>query len=144
MLKAFTKDCTATAAAAAARSDSLMKNYYYAIRCFLLDFWQHSLGECAPSANPSLHRAIYQAADTNITSLLGSNVITDVPRCLHLVGGGRVCWVHCVRGEEFAAADPQVILLILAAVLQDRNVFAAVARLTCATLHTATRDMCRV
>jgi hypothetical protein len=87
-----------------------MKNYYYALRCFLLDFWQHSLGECAPSSNPALHKAIYQAADTNITSLLGSNVITDVPRCLHLVGSGRVCWVHCVRGEEFAAADPQVRL----------------------------------
>jgi hypothetical protein len=72
---------------------------------------------------------------TNITSLLGSNVITDVPRCLHLVGGGRVCCVHCVRGEEFAAADPQVRLL-LAAVLQDPNVFAAVAR-----LHTATRNI---
>jgi hypothetical protein len=60
------EDCIATAAVAAARSDSLMKNYYYAIRCFLLDFWQHSLGECAPSASPNLHRGIYQAADSAV------------------------------------------------------------------------------
>lgn len=85
-----------------------MKNYYLALRCFLLDFWDHAKGECAPTPDPALHRAIYQAADTNISSVLGSNVITDVPRCLHLVGGGRVCWMHCVRGEEFAGSDPQV------------------------------------
>ncbi|WIA09726.1 hypothetical protein OEZ85_009106 [Tetradesmus obliquus] len=107
--------------------DSLMKNYYLALRCFLLDFWDHAKGECAPTPDPALHRAIYQAADTNISSVLGSNVITDVPRCLHLVGGGRVCWVHCVRGEEFAGTDPQapglLPLLQSSGVAKGRDVF---------------------
>lgn len=87
--------------------DSLMRNYYYALRCFMLDFWDHSKGECAPSSNERILKSIYKSADTNITSSMGSRAITDVPRCVHLIGGGRICWVQSVRGEEFATPNPQ-------------------------------------
>jgi hypothetical protein len=85
-----------------------MRNHYYALRCFMLDFWDHSLGECAPSTNQRTLKAIYKSADTNISSSMGSRVITDLPRCVHLVGGGRICWVQSVRGEEFATPSAQV------------------------------------
>jgi hypothetical protein len=85
-----------------------MQNYYFALRCFMLDFWDHSLGECQVSQYTNIERAIYHAADTNISSPLGSRVITDVPRCLWLKAGGRICWVHSVRGEEIADPDPEV------------------------------------
>ncbi|KAF6252821.1 hypothetical protein COO60DRAFT_497188 [Scenedesmus sp. NREL 46B-D3] len=87
--------------------DSLMQNFYYAMRCFMLDFWNHSLGECQASKDTRIERAIYHAADTNISSPLGSRVITDVPRCLWLKAGGRICWLHSVRGEEIADPDMQ-------------------------------------
>jgi hypothetical protein len=95
-------------AASTACRDSLMRNNYFALRCFMLDIWDHSLGECAVSPSTRLQKAVYQAADTNITSALGSRVITDVPHCVYLVDGGRICWVHSVRGEEFATPDTQV------------------------------------
>jgi hypothetical protein len=85
-----------------------MRNIYFALRCFMLDFWDHSLGECAVSSSRRLQKVIYQAADTNVTSAMGSRVITDVPHCVHLLDGGRLCWVHSVRGEEFADPRPQV------------------------------------
>jgi hypothetical protein len=96
-----------TATCAACR-DSLMKNYYFAIRCFMLDFWDHSLGECQVSNSIDTERAIYHAADTNISNPQGARVITDLPRCIWLLAGGRICWVHSVRGEELADPDPQV------------------------------------
>jgi hypothetical protein len=74
----------------------------------MLDFWDHSLGECAPSTVESTLKSIYKSADTNISSSMGSRVVTDVPRCVHLMGGGRICWVQSVRGEEFATPDRQV------------------------------------
>ncbi|KAF6261330.1 hypothetical protein COO60DRAFT_794147 [Scenedesmus sp. NREL 46B-D3] len=86
--------------------DSLMQNFYYALRCLVLDFWDHSLGECQVSKDAHIARAIYQAADTNTSSPAGSRVITNVPRCLWLNAGGRICWLHSVRGEELA--DPNV------------------------------------
>jgi hypothetical protein len=88
--------------------DSLMRNYYYALRCFMLDFWDHKKGECSPNPKTSVQRAIYRAADTNISSSMGSRAVTDVPKCLYLVDGGRICWVQSVRGEEFATPDMQV------------------------------------
>jgi hypothetical protein len=85
-----------------------MQNYYYTLRCFMIDFWDHSLGECQVSMDNNIERAIYQAAETNISSSLGSRVITDLPRCLRLTVGGQICWVHSVRGEEIADPDPRV------------------------------------
>jgi hypothetical protein len=89
-------------------SDSLMRSSYFALRCLMLDFWDHSLGECSVSSSRHLQKAIYQAADTNVTSAMGSRVTTDVLHCVHLLDGGRICWVHSVRGEEFADPQPQV------------------------------------
>jgi hypothetical protein len=85
-----------------------MRNYYYALRCFMLDFWDHQKSECAPNPKLSVQRSIYRAADTNISSSMGSRAVTDVPKCLYLVDGGRICWVQSVRGEEYATPDMQV------------------------------------
>jgi hypothetical protein len=74
----------------------------------MLDFWDHKAGECAPNPKTSVQRAIYRAADTNLTSSMGSRAVTDVPKCLYLLDGGRICWVQSVRGEEFATPDMQV------------------------------------
>ena len=93
--------------------DSLMRNTYFALRCFMLDFWDHAKGECAPNPRTAVQRAIYRAADTNISSSMGSRAVTDVPKCLYLLDGGRICWVQSVRGEEFAAPDQQVGLRLV-------------------------------
>ncbi|WIA12321.1 hypothetical protein OEZ85_012376 [Tetradesmus obliquus] len=106
--------------------DSLMQNYYYALRCFMIDFWDHSLGECQVSSDSSIEQQIYHAADTNISSPLGSRVITDLPRCLWLAAGGRICWVHSVRGEEIADPDPQnpgLLQTLQATVAQPQDIF---------------------
>jgi hypothetical protein len=86
-----------------------MKNFYFALRCFMLDFWDHSLGECQIiSSSSDTERSIYHAADTNISSSMGLRVVTDLPRCIVLLAGGRVCFVHSVRGEELADPNPVV------------------------------------
>ncbi|KAF6255121.1 hypothetical protein COO60DRAFT_1462371 [Scenedesmus sp. NREL 46B-D3] len=149
--------------------DSHMKHQYYALRCFLLDLWDHSLGECAVSGSAGVEQALWTAADTNHTSVLRNRPpMTDVPKCIHLLdavkacieslvnqqqqcllrpqqlsarighamlrlaqavgdtvpwfaecAGGRVCFVHSVRGEEFAAAPSAPEAPALLQVLQD-------------------------
>jgi hypothetical protein len=86
----------------------MMRNIYYALRCFMTDFWDHSLGECAATPNTTLLKEIFQAADTNHTSVMGHHALTDMPGCVHLLAGGRICWINSVRGEEFAASKPGV------------------------------------
>eukprot|EP00882_Tetradesmus_deserticola_P018488 GHRQ01019857.1.p1 GENE.GHRQ01019857.1~~GHRQ01019857.1.p1 ORF type:complete len:206 (+),score=44.11 GHRQ01019857.1:390-1007(+) len=69
--------------------DSHMRHQYYALRCFLLDLWDHALGECAPSTSPAVNKALWKAADTNHTSLLRQlRPRTDVAKCFHLIKGG--------------------------------------------------------
>eukprot|EP00882_Tetradesmus_deserticola_P027062 GHRQ01029908.1.p1 GENE.GHRQ01029908.1~~GHRQ01029908.1.p1 ORF type:complete len:223 (+),score=15.15 GHRQ01029908.1:390-1058(+) len=58
-------------------SDSHMRHQYYALRCFLLDLWDHALGECAPSTSPAVNEALWKAADTNLTSLLRQFAASD-------------------------------------------------------------------
>jgi hypothetical protein len=67
-----------------------MKHQYYALRCFLLDLWDHDLGECAPSSSPAANAALWRAADTNHTSVLrNKRPMTDVSKCIHLLEGAR-------------------------------------------------------
>jgi hypothetical protein len=86
----------------------MMRYIYYALRCFMLDFWDHSKGECAASPNTALLKQIFQAADTNHTSVMGHHAMTDMPGCVHLLAGGRICWINSVRGEEFSTSKPGV------------------------------------
>ncbi|WIA20349.1 hypothetical protein OEZ85_006180 [Tetradesmus obliquus] len=109
--------------------DSHMKHSYYALRCFLLDAWDHKQGECAPSASPAANAALWRAADTNHTSVLrGKRPMTDVPKCIHLLEGGRICWVHSVRGEEFAAAPsapeaPALLQVLQGSLASPQDIF---------------------
>jgi hypothetical protein len=81
-----------------------MKHQYYALRCFLLDFWDHSLGECAPSASPAANEALWRAADTNHTSVMrGKRPMTDVPKCIHLLDGQ---WTAAAAAAAAAAVLP--------------------------------------
>lgn len=64
--------------------------------------------EISAAAHQIQVKTLFEAADTRLTNLEGSSPITDMPKCLHLLDGGRVCWVHSVRGEEVAAPDPAV------------------------------------
>jgi hypothetical protein len=65
-----------------------MKHLYYGLRCFMLDLWDHSLGECAPSSSSAATRALWEAADTNHTSVLYKRrPSTELPRCIHLLEG---------------------------------------------------------
>eukprot|EP00879_Flechtneria_rotunda_P032983 GHRR01036490.1.p1 GENE.GHRR01036490.1~~GHRR01036490.1.p1 ORF type:complete len:270 (+),score=41.93 GHRR01036490.1:450-1259(+) len=89
--------------------DSHMKSFYFAIRCFLMDFWDHNLGECAASNSPLLQLQLHTAAlfpqqQQNLTQL-------TKPRCiLHqdLMAASRVCFIHTVRGEMLISDDPEV------------------------------------
>lgn len=86
--------------------DSHMKSTYTAIRCIMLDFWDHSQGECAASSDAAQQLELHKAelfAPRNLTLL----DITE-PRCLHLLGGGRICFLHAVRGETLVSGDTQV------------------------------------
>ncbi|WIA34853.1 hypothetical protein OEZ86_013151 [Tetradesmus obliquus] len=106
--------------------DSMMRNIYYALRCFMTDFWDHSVGECAASPNTALLKEIFQAADTNQTSVMGHHAITDMPGCVHLLAGGRICWVNSVRGEEFAAStpgEPSLLQLLQGKAARKRDIF---------------------
>jgi hypothetical protein len=85
-----------------------MRYMYYALRCFMLDFWDHSKGECAATPDKALLKELFQAADTNHTSVMGHQAITDMPGCVYLLAGGRLCWISSVRGEEFSASQPGV------------------------------------
>jgi hypothetical protein len=87
-------------------SDSHMKSTYAATRCLMLDFWNTTQGECAASSDPAeqleLHRA-EMFAPRNLTLLDYTE-----PRCVHLIGGGRICFLHAVRGEVLVSGDKQV------------------------------------
>lgn len=93
--------------------DSHMKSTYTAIRCIMLDFWDHSQGECAASSDPAqqleLHKAeLYAPRNLSLAE------ITE-PRCIHLIGGGRICFLHAVRGEVLVSGNnkkPGVLELI--------------------------------
>jgi hypothetical protein len=93
----------------------MMRFIYQALRCFMLDFWDHSLGECAATPNQGLLKELFQAADTNLTSVMGHHALTDMPGCVHLLAGGRICWISSVRGEEFSASQPGVSTVAAAA-----------------------------
>jgi hypothetical protein len=86
----------------------MMRYIYQALRCFMLDFWDHSLGECAATPNRVLLKELFQAADTNHTSVMGHHAMTDMPGCVYLLAGGRICWINSVRGEEFSISQPGV------------------------------------
>jgi hypothetical protein len=83
-----------------------MKNTYTAIRCVMLDFWDHSQGECAASSDAAQQLELHKAelfAPRKLTLM----DITE-PRCIHLLGGGRICFLHAVRGEVLVSGDRQV------------------------------------
>lgn len=74
-----------------------MKSTYTAIRCIMLDFWDHSQGECAASSDAQQQLQLHKAelfAPRNL-----SLIDMTEPRCIHLLGGGRICFLHAVRGE---------------------------------------------
>jgi hypothetical protein len=90
-----------------------MKSTYTAIRCIMLDFWDHSQGECAASSNTEQQLALHKAelfAPRNL-----SLIDMTEPRCIHVLGGGRVCFLHAVRGEVMVsnnATKPGVLELV--------------------------------
>jgi len=90
-----------------------MKSTYTAIRCIMLDFWDHSQGECAASSDPAqqleLHKAeLYAPRNLSLAE------ITE-PRCIHLIGGGRICFLHAVRGEVLVSGNNKVRPFLLVA-----------------------------
>lgn len=85
--------------------DSHTKNFYPAMRCFMLDFFQHSVGECAATTDAALQEqlqrvALYPPKQKSLKA-------TSPPRCVALVGGGRICMVQAVRGEQLVSDNPQ-------------------------------------
>lgn len=83
-----------------------MKNTYTAIRCIMLDFWDHSKGECAASPDPSMQLELHKA-ELYAPRKLSLSEITE-PRCIHIIGGGRICFLHAVRGEVLVSGDTEV------------------------------------
>lgn len=83
-----------------------MKNTYTGIRCVMLDFWDHSQGECAASSDATQQLELHKA------ELFAPRKLTLIdmtePRCIHLLGGGRICFLHAVRGEVLVSGDIQV------------------------------------
>lgn len=104
--------------------DSHMKNLYWAMRCFFLDFWDTEAGECAavPSADGQhdLHAAaLYTPRHKSLDE------ITE-PRCIHLIAGGRICFLHVVRGENVVSGDaaaPGVLELLRDGLASPDDVF---------------------
>lgn len=82
-------------------SDSHTKNMFNAMRCLLIDFWDHNVGECAASNIMQLQQQLEKAA-------LRGHIYNTPPRCLHLFGGGRVCLVHSPMGTTLLNDDPLV------------------------------------
>ena len=83
-----------------------MKSTYTAIRCVMLDFWDHSQGECAVSSDAAQQLELHKAELFAPRKLTLAD-ITE-PRCIHLLGGGRICFLHAVRGEVLVSGDSQV------------------------------------
>lgn len=84
-------------------SDSHVKSLFYSLTCVMQDLWQHSLGECAASANTTLQKQM------ELVSLRGHPYNTP-PRCLHLKGSrGRICLVHSPMGDLYVSSDPQQV-----------------------------------
>jgi hypothetical protein len=83
-----------------------MKSTYTAIRCIMLDFWDHSQGECAASSDTAQQLELH-TAELFAPRKLSLIDITE-PRCIHLLGGGRICFLHAVRGEVVVSVDEQV------------------------------------
>ncbi|WIA16302.1 hypothetical protein OEZ85_013003 [Tetradesmus obliquus] len=79
--------------------DSHTKNTFTALRCFMLDFWDHSQGECQASSIALLQQQLEKAA-------LRGHIYNTPPRCLHLIGGGRICLVHSPMGTTLLNDDP--------------------------------------
>eukprot|EP00775_Hariotina_reticulata_P004966 gene4966-5207_t len=95
-----------------------------ACQCFMLDFWDHSIGECAASTNRTLQDLLQQTA--LYPPRQGSLKDTSPPRCVHLVGGGRICLIQAVRGEQLVSSDPQklgVLQLLHAAFAKPQDIF---------------------
>jgi hypothetical protein len=82
-------------------SDSHTKNTFSALRCFMLDFWDHNQGECQASSIQLLQQQLEKAA-------LRGHIYNTPPRCLHLIGGGRICLVHSPIGTTLLNSDPYV------------------------------------
>lgn len=83
-----------------------MKSTYTAIRCIMMDFWDHAQGECAATSDPELQLQLHKA-ELYAPRKLPLSQITE-PRCIHLIGGGRICFLHAVRGEVLVSGDRQV------------------------------------
>lgn len=83
-----------------------MKSTYTAIRCTMLDFWDHSQGECAASSDSAQQLELHRAELFGPRNLSLSE-ITE-PRCIHLIGGGRICFLHAVRGEVLVSGNNKV------------------------------------
>lgn len=52
------------------RSDSHAKVLYYSLRCFMMDFWDHSQGECAASSDAALQKQLELSSAQVAGSLL--------------------------------------------------------------------------
>eukprot|EP00775_Hariotina_reticulata_P005989 gene5989-6227_t len=81
--------------------DSHVKGLLYSLRCFMMDFWDHSLGECASSNSSAMQKQL------ELVSMQGHPYNTP-PRCLHMKGSqGRICMVHSPIGDYYVTGDPQ-------------------------------------
>uniref|UniRef100_A0A383WB69 Uncharacterized protein n=1 Tax=Tetradesmus obliquus TaxID=3088 RepID=A0A383WB69_TETOB len=81
--------------------DSHAKVLYYSLRCFMMDFWDHSQGECAASSDAALQKQL------ELSSAQG-HPYNNPPRCLHLsASGARICVVHNPIGTYLVSNDSQ-------------------------------------
>lgn len=101
-----------------------MKNLYVGLRCFLYDVWDTSKGECAAAYDAAEQQRLHSAAlfAPRHKSL---KEITE-PRCVHLLTGGRVCFLHSVRGEVLVSNDtakPGVLQIVQQDLAQTGDVF---------------------
>ena len=69
-------------------SDSISKDLYKALKCFLIEFWDLVQYEVASRNHTLLH---------HLETLPGYGE----PRCIVLPQGGRVCQVHAIQGDLF-------------------------------------------
>eukprot|EP00775_Hariotina_reticulata_P002003 gene2003-2325_t len=92
--------------------DSHTKGFYAALRCLLLDFWDHSQGECAASSDADLQHQLELAA-------LNGQIYNTPPRCLHTKGNGRVCLIHSPRGDKLVSENSTQELYTLQLLLQS-------------------------
>jgi hypothetical protein len=76
------------------RSDSHQKQLFASLQCFLLDFYDGK--ECKVSADP----AVVQQVNT-------LPVMPGQSKCIHLMGGTRICFVHVVMGTSLVN-NPEV------------------------------------